>query len=230
MTPLNSAIARPLVPWFIRLRFSPNAITGLSVLFGFLSGGFLAFGTPAAAMVGAACFLLSNVLDECDGQVARKTNRSSSLGALLDTLADSLVHAAFFFGLGVGMSRQFPQGPWFFLGAAAAGGSVLSCAMDVGGITPWQPPKPTDKSPEGFLAGLIEWLRIDFSMVVVISAVVRQMGWILWSGALGVFLFWIPSTVLIAARGRVKGRSLNRHLEAPTPRHFEAPKVPRNLA
>lgn len=204
MIPLNSVLSRPLVPCFIRLRFSPNAITGLSVVFGLLAGSFLAFGTPRMAVVGAVCFLLSNVLDECDGKVARLTNRSSRMGTLLDTLADCAVHAAFFLGLGIGMHRQFPGGPWLLLGWVAAGGSVLSCVLDLGGITPWQPPKPSDKSLEGFLAGLIEWLRIDFSLVVVISAVIRQMAWILWSGALGVFLFWIPSTVVIAFRGQAK--------------------------
>ena len=204
MIPLNSVIAKPLVPWFIRLRFSPNAITGLSVVFGLLSGCFLALGISPMAVVGAICFLFSNVLDECDGKVARQTNRCSARGALLDTLADCAVHAAFFLGLGIGIHRQFPQSPALLLGAVAAGGSILSCALDVGGITPWQPPKPSDQSPEGMLAGLIEWLRIDFSMIVVISAVIRQMTWILWSGALGVFLFWIPSTVVIAFRGNAK--------------------------
>ena len=202
MIPFNSVLSRPLIPWFVRLRFSPNAITGLSALFGLLAGFSLALGTARMGGVGAVCFLLSNVLDECDGKVARLTNRSSRLGALLDTLADCVVHAAFFLGLGVGMHRQFPHGPWLLLGAAATGGSILSCVLDVGGVTPWQPPKPSDKSPEGFLARLIEWLRIDFSLIVLISAAVRQTAWILWSGALGVFIFWIPSTVVIALRGR----------------------------
>ncbi len=153
-------------------------------------------------MIGAVCFLLANVLDECDGKVARLTGRSSRLGALLDTLADCAVHAAFFLGLGIGMHRQFPHGPWLLLGVSAAGGSILSCVLDVVGITPWRPPEPSGKSPGGFLAWLIEWLRIDFSLIVVISAVIRQTAWILWSGALGAFFFWIPSTVVITLRGR----------------------------
>ena len=53
-------------------------------------------------------------------------------------------------------------------------------------------------------AWVAEWLRIDFSLLVVLSALLHQMAWILWSGALGVFLFWIPSTFLIAVRARPK--------------------------
>jgi len=117
----------------------------------------------------------------------------------LDTVTDCIVHAALFCGLGIGLHRQFPHGPWFLLGAVAAGGSILSCALDVGGVTPWQPPSPSDGTS---LTWVTEWLRIDFSLLVVLSAALKQMGWILWAGALGVFLFWIPSTCLIALRNR----------------------------
>ncbi len=204
MIPINSTLARPLVPWLIRFRFSANAITFLSMLSGLLGGFFLAQGQPQKVFVGALLFFLSNVLDECDGKVARQTHTCSRLGALLDTLTDCIVHAAFFLGLGVGMAHQFPHGPWLFLGLVAAGGSVLSCALDVGGITPWQPPSLSHEPGGDSFAWVTEWLRIDFSLLVVLSAVFRQMAWILWAGALGVFFFWIPSTFLIAVRGRAK--------------------------
>ena len=197
--PVVGLAARPLVPLFIRLRFSANSVTLLSLAAGFCAGWAFSQGTALMTLVGAFSFLFSNVLDECDGTVARKTNTCSEFGALLDTVTDCLVHAALFSGLGIGLHHQFPHGPWLFLGLVAAGGSILSCALDVGGITPWQPPSPSEKAS---LAWVTEWLRIDFSLLVVLSAALRQMAWILWAGALGVFFFWIPSTFLIAMRNR----------------------------
>lgn len=197
--PIVSLMARPLVPLFIGLTFSANAITVLSFCAGLLAGWAFAHGTASMMLAGAVGFLLSNVLDECDGKVARQTSTCSEFGARLDTVTDCLVHAALFLGLGIGLHRQDSHGPWFFLGAVAAGGSILSCALDVGGITPWQPPSPSERTS---LAWVTEWLRIDFCLLVVLSAVLKQMGWILWAGALGVFFFWIPSTFVIAFRSR----------------------------
>ena len=201
MIPMNSALSRLLVPWLIRSHFSAHNVTLLSLFSGVTAGSFFARGGSREMLAGAIFFLFSNLLDECDGKVARQTGTCSSLGAFLDTVTDCIVHAALFLGLGIGMARQFPQGPWLLLGWVAAGGSILSCALDVGGVTPWQPPSPL----EGYsLAGVAEWLRIDFSFLVLLSAFVGHIGWILWAGALGVFLFWIPSTFWIALTGRRK--------------------------
>lgn len=200
--PINSAIARIMVPGFIRMRFSANLITVLSLLSGILGGWFLAQGTFHWVILGAIGFLLANILDECDGKVARQTNTCSRLGAFLDTITDCIVHAALFIGLGVGLAAQFPHGHWLLLGAIAAGGGILSFVLDVGGITPWQAPGPEKDAREDKWAWVTEWLRIDFSLIVVISAALNHMSWILWAGALGVFLFWIPSTFMIAIKAR----------------------------
>ena len=203
LLPINSFLAEPLVPWFIRWKISANAVTLLSLLFG-LAGAFLFLGGSNSFMVlGAVGFLLANVLDECDGKVARQTGTSSRLGALLDTLADFFVHTAFFLTLGFGLARQFPHGPWAILGIIAAVGNVVSCILDISGLS-GAPPKSAAPSQEqsGLLEWVTEWFRVDFSLLVLISALVHQMGWILWAGAVGVFLFWIPSTVLIVARGK----------------------------
>ena len=202
LLPLNSSLARFLVPLFLRMRASANAVTVLSLLSGVAAGLLFGRGTVFGMTAGSLAFLLANLLDECDGKVARLTNTCSRFGALLDTLTDCVVHAALFLGLGIGLQRAAGNGPWLLLGSVAAGGSILSCVLDVGGVTPWQPPKPEPASGKDSLAWVAEWLRIDFSLLVVCSAFLGRMGWILWAGALGVFLVWIPSTFLIAAGQR----------------------------
>ena len=154
-------------------------------------------------VLGAGGFLLANILDECDGKVARQTGTVSRLGGLLDTLTDIFIHTAFFLTLGFGLARQFPHGPWAVLGVIAAVGNLVSCVLDISGLSGVAPKSaaPSEESQDT-LAWAAEWFRVDFSLLVLLCAVVHQMGWILWAGAVGVFLVWIPSTVLIVARGK----------------------------
>lgn len=200
MLPINRAVGRWLVPLFLWGGVSANTITLGSLLAGLLGGWWCSRGTPAAMLWGALGFLVANILDECDGQVARRTGTVSSFGAWLDTVTDSAVHIALFLGLAVGLHRQMLHGPWFWLGGVAAAGSLLSLALDVGGPAAW--PSAEGGGRDSRLARLTEWFRIDFSLLVMASALVRQMGWILWAGSIGVFAIWIPSTLAIAARAR----------------------------
>lgn len=202
LLPINSVLARPLIPFFLRARISANSVTLLSLFSGLVAGIFFSLGTSSAMICAALGFLLANLLDECDGKVARLTHTTSQLGAFLDTLADCVVHVALFIGLGLGLHRQFPQGPFLFLGMVAAGGSFLSFVLDVGGITPWQAPSSPGGGNGSLLAWVTEWLRIDFSLLVLISAFWGRLNWVVWAGALGVFFFWIPSTLLITMQSR----------------------------
>ena len=202
LLPLNGALARPLVPLFIRAGISANGITLLSIGLGLLGALFFLKGTALAAVYGAVGFLLANVLDECDGKVARQTGTSSRFGMLLDTWADFIVHTAFFLSLGFGMALRFPLGPWRVLGLLAAAGNLLSFILDLRGLSGVQPKGPMAGSPPDRFAWVTEWFRVDFSVLVLASAILGQTGWILWAGAIGVFAVWIPSTVVIAARNR----------------------------
>lgn len=201
--PINRFLGRGLVPALIRGGVSANTVTLGSLASGLSAGWWLAQGTPALTIVGACAFAAANILDESDGTLARWTGTTSALGKALDTVADTIIHAAFFLGLGIGLARQAP-GPWVALGLIAAAGSVASFALDVSGVTPWTPPNEQDVEAGG-AARLAEALRTDFSWLVVVSAVVGSMSWILWAGAVGVFVVWIPSTAWLAVRQRARG-------------------------
>lgn len=202
MIPLNSALARVLVRGFIWLRISANTITSLSLLSGLLGAWYLSMASPPTAVYGAAFFLLSCVLDECDGKVARETNTCSRLGAFLDVMTDGIVHVLFFIGLGFGLERQFPQHHLLLLGWIAGAGVALSSLLDVTGISTWNPPSHSAQPCEDRVEWMKQWFQVDFSVIVLISAVLHHTVWILWAGALGVFLAWIPSTVFVAVAVR----------------------------
>jgi len=78
------------------LRISPNAITLFSVIPGVLAALAIAFGHIYWAV---GCLLLSGLCDVLDGTVARLTNNSSPLGAVLDIFCDRVVELAVVFGL-----------------------------------------------------------------------------------------------------------------------------------
>lgn len=80
---------------------SPNALSGLSIVFSLLF--VLTLGQPFVALALLVCALL---LDWLDGMVARKYNKTSEEGYLIDVASDrfseAVVFLPFFF-------------PWFFL-------------------------------------------------------------------------------------------------------------------
>ena len=95
-------LARALAP----LRVPPPAVVVASA----------AAGVAAAVQVGRHAFLagalllqLKTLLDNADGQLARRTGRVTDFGRYLDSEADLLVDAAVFAGLGVWI------GPWWAL-------------------------------------------------------------------------------------------------------------------
>ena len=106
-------VARALAP----LRVPPPAVVVVGAATGF----------AAAAEVGRHAFLaaalllqLKTLLDNADGQLARRTGKVTSFGRYLDSESDLLVDAAIFAGLGVWI------GPWLALAGFVLLTTVLS--------------------------------------------------------------------------------------------------------
>jgi len=70
---------------FIKLGFSPNALTIIALLLGLASGLFFALGHPIWAGI---MLMLCGVFDILDGMVAVKTKRTSVFGAIFDSTLD----------------------------------------------------------------------------------------------------------------------------------------------
>ena len=144
--PWTRFVLRPLsypAAWlFLRLGFSPNAVTYLSAalcLAGFL---FLASGAAAAAYAGFALFFLFGVLDCADGNMARVLKRASPWGEWVDALGGYTAYAAILLGIGAaadssaggvlpgtGIGLPWPAGGWTLLGGAAAAANLLMRAV-----------------------------------------------------------------------------------------------------
>ena len=71
---------------FYNLNLSPNFITFISFIF--IALGFLSTisGQKSLIICGFISFVFYHILDQCDGNIARYTSKSSNLGDFLDTI------------------------------------------------------------------------------------------------------------------------------------------------
>ncbi len=96
LRPLASRVLAPLVSALSRV--NPDIITLISVVLAFAGGAAYAIGgvflVASSVLIG-----LSGLLDAVDGEVARKTGKSSPRGDFLDHLGDRISDAAIIVGI-----------------------------------------------------------------------------------------------------------------------------------
>ena len=113
--PLNRYLvhptARALVTLLIPTGISPNAVSALSVVMMALACACYALlPWPGGAFAGLVFHFLWHVFDGADGDLARRTGRSSPIGEIVDGVCDHLSHLILYLTLGVLLARQV--GPW----------------------------------------------------------------------------------------------------------------------
>ncbi len=193
-----------MTPVFLSLGLTPNQVTLLGLAAGLFSALWFVRGEPTGWLIGALLFEMAYLLDNCDGEIARITGRSSGLGSWLDTVTDCLIHVGFFLGLGVGLSRSTANNLWLKLGLIATVGVFMTYAAFITeqvlkrGKEAWvHPDPPTGQGSSGFWGQLRKIFREDFSLIVIGSVLVHQMTWLLWGGILGSFYFCFSSLIAI---------------------------------
>lgn len=88
----------PVANWLVRRRVHPNTITSIGTACS-VTGGII-YGTGHIS-VGGFFLSLTALFDVLDGTVARRSNRSSTFGAFLDSTLDRLADGAVLGGLAV---------------------------------------------------------------------------------------------------------------------------------
>ena len=98
--PISRLVTARLLSWPI----TPNAMTLIAALFG-LAGVLVAVrGGYFNLVAGAVLFELQNILDGCDGEIARLKHLRSRAGEWLDQIVDDFVNIAFLVAVGFGVS------------------------------------------------------------------------------------------------------------------------------
>jgi len=104
---VNSHMSKPLTFLFVRLGFSPNAISILELGLFLFASAFLLIPQYWAILAFAVVWQFSaGVLDCCDGEVARIRNYESEAGARFDMLIDDLRFALPFVFLTIACYRE----------------------------------------------------------------------------------------------------------------------------
>ena len=125
---ISRNISIRLVPIFIRMNIAPNPITVASIIVGIAACVMFAAGSPWWIFGGSLLFVLSYMLDCCDGDVARFCHMQSKAGYYLDMVGSAFVNPLMFASLGVGVylgTNEFRPAFW---GIAAALGQAWAIA------------------------------------------------------------------------------------------------------
>lgn len=199
-----SALATPLL---LRLRVTPNQITLASLAAGLVAAWCIAQGTTEDSVLGAVALLVSYILDNCDGEVARARDMRSTVGRHLDDLSDWLVHAAVFLAIGHATFEATDEELWWWFGVAAAVGATASYLaariQDVRGTGhrdalhgPSADPALA-QAPSGMKDRAIyifrELFRADFCFIVLALAGVDGLWLLLPLGAIGSQVYWLAA-------------------------------------
>src|SRR5262249_48774978 len=148
-------------------------------------------------LAGVAVFQFSAVLDCCDGEVARIKSMQSPLGKWLDLVCDNIVHIAVF--LSIAWSYYALSGSSFYLalGGIASLGASLSLWLVILSERRASkflniPAKPNGKIRAGVAKETADLLtNRDFSVILLLFAVIAKLDWFLWITAAGSNIFWI---------------------------------------
>lgn len=89
--PLGAVIAR----WLARTSATPDGVTIASGVIGALAGHALLYDTNLLDLVAIVGFVIANLLDSVDGQLARLTGRANRRGRILDGVAGAPMFASF---------------------------------------------------------------------------------------------------------------------------------------
>jgi hypothetical protein len=90
-----------IIVFFLQFtKISPNFVTSTYIFLGFLSGLFLASNNDTLILISLFLIVFKNIIDWCDGLLARITNNTSELGDVLDRWGSVVGYNSYIFGFG----------------------------------------------------------------------------------------------------------------------------------
>ena len=205
----NRKVSRWFTRIFLAAGLSPNVITIIASLVGLSAATCFGVGTYSAGIMAALLFQLAAIIDCCDGEVARLTFTESPFGAWLDIAMDNVVHMAIFAGIAAGsyLSMAGSDGAWIplALGAAAVLGNGLSFwlvtrAQKIKSSNGWK--TPAQAAWSDFM--LKNVASRDFSVIVLIFAVIGKLEWFLGLAAIGSVVFSLLMLWVIRPSARTR--------------------------
>ncbi len=122
---LYRPLAFLLVISVYRTKLKPDHLTIAAIIMGLIGGFFYSSGSHSGCLFGALFYLFFNVFDCSDGQLARLKKNGTSVGRILDGIADYIAAIAIYAGIAIGYSNKAGQPQFMLLFLALAGVSII---------------------------------------------------------------------------------------------------------
>jgi len=183
---VNRPLCRPLSKLLVHTAVTPNQVSVAALAIGLAAAYSFSLATYTSTIVGALLFQLAAVVDCLDGDLAFAVFKESTLGKWLDITLDQIVHWALFVGIAVAVARTSPETPVVALLASTVIGMLIAFTVVIRGML--QPPEHRNPT----LATLVDTFENrDFSVALLIFALVGKLELFLWCAAFGVHVFWL---------------------------------------
>lgn len=182
----NRPVGRPLAKWLVGTPVTPNQVTLFATALGLLGAWWISRGSWGMTVAGGILFQFSAVIDCIDGDLARAGLRETRIGKWLDIGADQVVHIAVFLAVAKAvLSGEFSyEIPALILGGSAAAGALLSFAATLWVLL--------SRSPASLAQRLVDSMaNRDFSVLVLMLAMVGRLDLFLWMVGIGSHVFWL---------------------------------------
>ncbi len=185
---INRKISISITRRLVNLPVNPNQITLFNFSLGIIASIVLSKGSYFALILGTFLFLLSSILDGCDGELARITFRQTRLGAWLDVTTDNIVHWFLFTALTVTSVKTHGIFPYAFLGISLLLSSfisfVLTWFMGEKGLL-FSESTLSDVTYQKRAKIVDKMANRDFAYLLFALALVNHTEWFLFLGGLG---------------------------------------------
>ena len=165
----NRRMSLPISIALIRTPLTANQLSVILVALGLYAAWLFSVGHYWTGVLGGFLSLAASVLDGCDGEIARLKYQESALGCWIETVGDYSYYIAIFAGLTVGAVRQTESETFYWVGAVALVGLLLTFVLLIflrSRVTPGQPERLHAVASERFRAGRSWWTatiwRISF--------------------------------------------------------------------
>jgi phosphatidylglycerophosphate synthase len=195
----NRKISLPISVALIRTPLTANQLSVILVAVGLYSAWLFSIGHYGAGVLAAFLSLAASILDGCDGEIARLKYQESALGCWIETFGDYSYYFAIFAGLTVGAVHQTGLELFYWIGAAALAGALLTFALLVylrARITNGQPNRLHAVARDRFKAEPTFWSRIIWRISFVATRAAMPYGIMVFA-----LLNILPGIMILAAIG-----------------------------
>jgi phosphatidylglycerophosphate synthase len=201
----NRSISLPISIALMRTPLTANQLSVALVAVGLYSGWLFSIGTYWPAVVAAFLSLAASILDGCDGEIARLKYQESPLGCWIETAGDYSYYIAVFVGITVGAVRMTHAEVFYWIGAAAMAGTLITFALLIylrARITNGQPNRLHAIARDRFKAEPTLWSkmmwRVSFIATraampygIMVLALINATPAVIVIAAIGANIYWI---------------------------------------